>query len=55
MFIAHVALLCRYPGDPVTYRVVMDCVDVDLLTMCQVPRPLLLPAARAALTILKSL
>ncbi|CAL5220375.1 g2379 [Coccomyxa viridis] len=26
----------RYPGDPVTYRVVMDCVDVDLLTMCQI-------------------
>ena len=27
---------CRYPGDPKTYRVLMDCVDVDLLTMCQV-------------------
>ncbi len=33
-----------------TYRVVMDCVDVDLLTMCQVTHPVLLPAARATPT-----
>ena len=33
---ARLLTLCRYPGDPHTYRVLMDCVDVDLLTMCQV-------------------
>ncbi|CAK0782935.1 hypothetical protein CVIRNUC_006130 [Coccomyxa viridis] len=26
----------RYPGLPKTYRVLMDCVDVDLLTACQI-------------------